>query len=468
MAKNIFKKKKSETLSNSVNFQTGHLATVLLVLILFAWVSPAISGERLLAPRLLDSLSETWREAAGAAPKIDSLWSLNDYLLLSLERSPALRSAFYNWLAAVERAGYAGALPDPTFSYSRFIENVETRVGPQNQRFNIKQSFPWFGTLGARKDIATAAANASYQKFESERLRLFYRVKRAYYELYYVGQDILLTGDNLQLLTFWESVARSKYKAALVQHPDIIKAQVELGLLEDRLLSLQDKLLPAKARLRAALDLPDSIELPLPSTIAITESDLQEKIVLAAAVENNPDLQSLEQIVASRYASVRLARKANLPNFTVGFDYIETGKAINAATPGSGADPWMVGVGISLPVWLGTNRSKRREAAAKLHQAEYNLLDARNRMIAYTRHLLFEYSNALRKIRLYRDGLIPKGEQSLNVNYASYQAGKLDFLNVLDAQRQLLNFQLQFERSTVDLENSRAELEMITGQKLTY
>ena len=61
---------------------------------------------------------------------------------------------------------------------------------------------------------------------------------------------------------------------------------------------------------------------------------------------------------------------------------------------------------------------------------------------------------------------MPKAEQSLNANYTAYQAGETDFLNLLDAQRQLLDFQLQYERSKSNLAISRAEIEMVTGSSL--
>jgi outer membrane protein TolC len=62
---------------------------------------------------------------------------------------------------------------------------------------------------------------------------------------------------------------------------------------------------------------------------------------------------------------------------------------------------------------------------------------------------------------------VPKAEQALNASYAAYQAGETDFLNLLDAQRQLLDFQLMFERSRTDLAMRGAEIEMITGRELT-
>jgi len=98
--------------------------------------------------------------------------------------------------------------------------------------------------------------------------------------------------------------------------------------------------------------------------------------------------------------------------------------------------------------------------------AEYNHRDAINSLEALTSQVLFSLADALRRVSLYRDGLVPKAQQSLNANYTAYQADETDFLNLLDAQRQLLAFQLQYERSKVDLAVSQARLEMLTGNQL--
>ncbi len=85
---------------------------------------------------------------------------------------------------------------------------------------------------------------------------------------------------------------------------------------------------------------------------------------------------------------------------------------------------------------------------------------------ALAERIIFDYEDTLRKMRLYRDGLLPRAEQSLNATYTAYQAGETDFLNLLETQRQLLDFQLQFERSSSNHAIRRAELEMITGTDL--
>lgn len=391
---------------------------------------------------------------------------LDDYLSYAAVQSPALQAAYYRWRAQVEKTGYTGALPAPMISYTYFIENVETRVGPQEQRISLRQAFPWFGTLGARKDIASEAANAAYETFQSEKLKLFYEIKAAYYEYYYLGRDLAITRANLELLTFWESITRAKYRVALKQHPDVIRIQVELGKMEDRVRTIENMMDPAAARLRAALNLPDSVQLPVPADIDINETELDRERLMRDVLVNNPDLKSLVHVINKEHAASRLAGKLSRPSFTVGVDYIQTGEAIDPAMIDSGKDPWMVSVGISVPIWFGANKARKQEAEANRRMAEYSYADAQNQLRAFTEKVSFDFDDALRKTRLYRDGLVPKAEQSLNANYTAYQAGETDFLNLLDAQRQLLDFQLQYERSKSDLAIRRAQLEMLAGKDL--
>lgn len=446
-----------------------HVRAAIIFFIVAAVLSPdgsAAAADRSKMRAAADSLAMMMEPIPKIVSSFDSTTSIDEYLRVAMERNPGLRSAYEQWIADLKRSDYAGALPDPVFSYGYFIENVETRVGPQQQRFALRQSFPWFGTLGAKEDIAFARSQASYQRFEAAIFELFYDVKAAYYDYYFLGRDLSITRENLELLKFWESVAQSKYRVGLKQHPDVIKAQVELGKLEDHLRTLQEKKAPTAARLRELLNLPDTVEIPIPRSISVVEMPFAEDSVIAAITKRNPNLRALEHIIASERAGERLAGKQAMPSFSIGFDYIQTGEALNPLLPDSGKDPWMVGVSVSLPIWFGKNSARKQEAQARRRLAEHNLQSLENRLRATTERLLFEYSDALRKTRLYRDGLVPKAEQSLNAIYTAYQAGETDFLNLLDAQRQLLDFQLTVAREQSRLATKRAQLEMLSGSEL--
>lgn len=441
---------------------TAALSTAAILLI----PGPAPGRSREDARHLTDSLSTVYESPGQSAERLDAKPDLADYLAYAARQSPALKASFYRWKSLVERSGYSGALPDPTLSYGYFVESVETRVGPQVQRLSLRQAFPWFGTLGAKKDASSQAAWAAYEEFESEKLKVFYQVKAAYYDYYFLGRHLSIMRDNLELLTFWESVVRAKYRVALTRHPDVIKAQVELGKLEDEILSFADMLGPAATRLRSVLNLPDSISIPLPTDIRVEEVPVNGDSILALALAGNPDLRSIAHLIGKEDAERRLAGKKSWPKFAIGLDYIDTGPAIDPTIEDSGKDAWIVSAGLSVPLWFGKNKSRKREAEARHRAVQHAYTDARNQLRSLTDKVVSEYQDALRKTRLYRDGLVPKAEQALETSYTAYQAGETDFLNVLDAQRQLLDFQLMFERARSDLAVHRAEIEMITGREL--
>ncbi len=423
----------------------------------------ASSGE---SPQSVDSVTALMKVPLGNLPTFDSLSSVEDYVAVAVRRNPGLRGAYHRWVADQRRTGYAGAMPDPMFMYGHMFMDFEPTSRPMEQRFGLQQSIPWFGTLGAKKAVASAAAHATFEQFDISLQRLLYDVKSAYYEYYYLGRNLQITRDNFDLMTFWESVARAKYRVGLKQHPDVIMAQVELGKLEDRVQTLEEAMVPAAARLRALLDLPNEISLSVPAALPVVEAPLVADSVIDAIIRNNPDIRALRFMVEKEKAGERVARRSSYPDFLVGVEYIEVDEAVNIHTGQTSGDSWMVTAGISLPIWFGKNAAARDEAAARHRAAEYNRHDLENSLVAAARQTLFNYSDALRKVRLYRDGLVPKAEQSLNSLYTAYQAGETDFLNLLDAQRQLLAFQLTLAREQANLAARRAQLEMMAGTNL--
>jgi outer membrane protein TolC len=79
---------------------------------------------------------------------------------------------------------------------------------------------------------------------------------------------------------------------------------------------------------------------------------------------------------------------------------------------------------------------------------------------------LFKLRDAERKIDLYGQTLMPKAIQSMTATEAAFRLGTATFLDVVDAQRILLEFHLSHERALVDFAQSLAKLEMLVGRPL--
>ena len=394
--------------------------------------------------------------------------TLDDYLAYAALHNPGLEAAFNRWKAALERIPQVRTLPDPRFNYRYFIENVETRVGPQRQSVGLSQMFPWFGKLDLRAGVAVEAARAAQARYEAEKLRLFYRVKKAYYEYYYLAQAIAVVRENRELVIYLEEVARARFKAAEARHPDVIRAQVELGKLDDRLRTLEDLRGPMVARLNALLNRPTQSPLPWPRRIAEESIAVDDQRLFGWLVEDNPELAALRHQIAHQRESIRLARKDYYPDVTVGVTYIDTGSAVMPGVSDSGNDPVSAGISINLPIWHEKYDAAVRESLANFGAATKTLADRQNALKADLKTALYHFHDARRKINLYRDTLVPKAKQSIKATEAAFRAGTAGFIDLIDAERVLLEFQLAHERALTDSGSRLAEIEMLVGRKLSH
>ena len=73
----------------------------------------------------------------------------------------------------------------------------------------------------------------------------------------------------------------------------------------------------------------------------------------------------------------------------------------------------------------------------------------------------FMFREAGRTLELLTERLLPKARQSLEVAQSGYVSGKVDFLNLLDAERTLLEFQLAEVEARVQRELALAELSLL-------
>jgi len=66
-------------------------------------------------------------------------------------------------------------------------------------------------------------------------------------------------------------------------------------------------------------------------------------------------------------------------------------------------------------------------------------------------------------VKLFRDDIIPKSQQTLEVSQAAYQVGDVDFLQLIDNWQQLLRFRIAYHRLESQLQQTLAMLERVVG-----
>ena len=216
--------------------------------------------------------------------------------------------------------------------------------------------------------------------------------------------------------------------------------------------NLEDARLPLLAQFKAALGLrADQPAPPLPKRFESTPLDVTRDQLWAAALALNPRLKGMEAEISSAEATIDLARKSRRPDSSLGL--MADLKAAPAFFRPLG--------GVSLPVWRDKIAAQIAEAQAGKRAAEARLNAAQIALAVDLADKLYTYREATRNLALTRERLLPDARLSIEVARAGYLAGKTDFLNLLDAQRTLLSFQLGEVDAATQRELSLTELSLI-------
>ncbi len=387
--------------------------------------------------------------------------SLKDYIVQAASQNGELRSAYNRWQAAYFNVRYSDTLPDPKLSYGYFIQEVETRVGPQKQRLGISQTIPWFGKLRHRKNVAAQAVVVAEENFSFKYVSLVKRIKKAFYDYYYLSRAIDITQENIHLLELVESVAQSQ---AIVggSAADVLQAQMEISKLKDELDTLYERSTIAEARINAILNQNVAEPVLLPSSL-FDGLNIPQQVDEAELIAVSPELRIISAEVIKQQLVQKLTHQNRFPDVSLGLDWIQTDRAI-MPTPDSGKDPVIAKLSISVPIWLSTYSSQENEAAYIARSVEDQFEQLKYVILADFKDILLKYKEMEREISLYKDELIPQAEQTLSILQEAYEAGKADFERYLGAQRLLLDFQLKLENAHVQRASIIADYDSLLGR----
>jgi outer membrane protein TolC len=384
----------------------------------------------------------------------------------ALERNPEVRAARERERAARLRVPQAAALPDPTAGYMVMGEMLETRLGPQEDVYELEQMIPFPGKLWQRRQMAAAEARAAQAQRRMAELGVAQQVRDAYADLYATDVALTIVGEVQQLLRSFEGVAQARYAAQGGVQRDVVKAQVEVSETIQRLLQLRQERLALEALLNALLDRDpgrpiDAVRaLPLPSA----RFTLEELLLMAR--RSRPELQEAQAMVGRERHARRLAAMDYAPDVSVGIQYVGIGSGMTT-DPDDGRDAWMVPIKVTIPLWQNRLLPAVGEAARNLRASEAGAEQAQNLTGATVRQAHAAYVAATQTLELYQHALVPEAEMAFRADRAGYEAGRADVLELIDSGRVYLNVRVAAVRAEADALKRFAALERAVGQSLS-
>jgi outer membrane protein TolC len=386
---------------------------------------------------------------------VDSL-ALEPLVVQVLALNPDIRSATAAWRAAAQRYPQEISLDDPMFGYMLGPGSWGSDEVDSAYMVEASQKIPWPGKRQLRGNIARAEANAAYFDAEEQRLRIAEATRLAYYEYFLAHRQMAVLNESTSLLQSFREIALRKFESAEAEQQDVLLADVELAQLERQRLPLARAERVARARLNTLLLVPPDNPLPpppadldlrdgLPSSGELTDTALSQRPELAAQAA---------RIRRERFVAA-LARKEFLPDMEVVARY-------DAFWQEEPLRP-MVGMNINVPIYKQKRWAAVREANARSAQQQATLESQANEISFAVEQAYQRVEEAAETVKVYRERILPSARHSVEAAQASYTAGRLDFLRLIESQRQLLLLQDGLYQAIADYHQRLAELDRRVG-----
>lgn len=383
----------------------------------------------------------------------------------ALKSNPQIQAAYNDWKAAEYKIKQAYSLPDPMARYTYFGKNIETRVGPQEAKYGASQKLPFPGKLSLKGRVAGKRANMLKEKYEAAKRELIKNVKFGYYDIFWLDMAIQIVEEEKSIVENLESVARRKYESNLTSQQDVIKANVALSKLLDKLYMFKQQRKAQEAKMNSLLNRPKEAHLERIIDVVFLEFRYTLDELHKIASKEQQELIAANLDIERAEYEKSLAKLDYLPDFTVGFDYVQIGEG-KTKHLSDGDDAWMGMVSVNVPIWYDKLSSQLKEKKASLEASKKRCQNIENTIAAEVEDLNFKISTYKDIVSLYKTALIPQTEQAFDAARIAYETGKVDFLNWLDSERILLQTRLAYYKAIVDYQKSIAFLERVVGKDL--
>ncbi|WP_445731917.1 TolC family protein [Mariniflexile sp.] len=389
---------------------------------------------------------------------------LDGYLKVAASNNPGLKAMFNDYMAAMELVPQVGTLPDPTFAFGYFIQPVETRVGPQRANFNLMQSFPWFGLLSAREDVATEMAKSKYEDFENEKSNIFFEVKTAYYNFYFIEKAIEITKENIEILEVFKRLSLVKIEAGTASVVDELRVELEINDLENQLALFLDTKDAFRIKFNNLLNRDDISEIIVPDILWQKEIPLEQLNMLDEIYASNHQIKSIEHKLNAFLNQEIAAKKEGLPKFNVGVNYTIVGNNPMSTASDNGKDVLLFpSVGVTIPIYRRKYKALIKEAQFRQEAEISRKEDKKNVLSSIYENTYKDFNDGNRRIALnLRQSEIAK--KVLDILIVSYSTNAKDFEEVLRIERQLLKYELEHQKALTDKNAAAAFMDYLIGQ----
>lgn len=382
---------------------------------------------------------------------------------LALDREPGELALKARAAALDEESIAAGQLPDPTLrvglaNYPLESGGFSTEAMTQAQ-LGIRQSFPSGRTRAVSTRRFRSLALEMDESAEARRRDVLLAVRQGWLDAYYWERAQVIVAESRPFFADLVAITRSLYAVGRKTQQDLLRAELELSLLDDRLIEIDRRQAEARAALsqwvQAAATRPVALKLPDWGPPPTPEE-------LRARLDEHPAIGAAEAALAATQAGVDLARERYKPGWALdlGYGYRE------GLLPGGGprSDFVSLSVTVDLPIFRGKRQDRSLAAAVgERRAAEQSRQELLRRLASELDREHARWRELSRRIALYQQRILGQAEGRANAALLAYQSDAGDFADVMRGYVDSLDTRLELERLEVERAQSYAVLANLGG-----
>ena len=401
-----------------------------------------------------------------------SLWAagltLQEAEQLALQRDTLDKSFKQQAQAYGEQAKAADTWADPRIKFGTQavpVDSFDLQQEPMTQVIvGYQQMLPRGDSLEYKSEAMMAMQRMELARADKRRREVLMKVRQAWLDVVLQEKSIRIIQENRGLFEQMLDISQAFYASGRQQQQDVVQAELEISLVDDRLEQARSKLIVAQARLAKWVG-----EENLQNGVAAEQADLQLAALpsideLEASLEQHPELIAIREKIINQQKKLAIADEQYSPQWAFDVNYgMRSGSNIDGSDR---SDFLSAMVSLDLPIFT-ENKQDRNLSAEKqrLQAARYQQQDIKRQLLKRLQAVLGRLQKLKDRHQLYEDKVLPQAKQNADVSMSGYQSGVVSFFTLTRARVTELKTRLSDLQIDVAYNKAFAELQYLTGEK---
>ena len=389
--------------------------------------------------------------------------SFNEAIRIALSRDALIKTYSAQSNAYLEASVAEDTLPDPKVKLG--VMNLPTDTYARDQEpmtqvlIGVQQMFPRGDSLHIKSQRAMQMSDIEQARVELQKRKVKRAVSQLWLEHYYWLKAKEVVKKNKVYFKELVLISKQQYAAGRQKQQDVLRSELELGMLDDREEKIQTMIDITGSKLAKYIgteyqEITVQDELP----------EIQFEVNNDAWIDNHPEIRIENAKITVNKSNLELSKQSYKPSWMLDLSYgIREGNNMDGSERANFVSAMVM---FDLPLFTG-DRQDRQVAASK-----YKLNSARDNQEEKKRNLInmWQENNATLnrladRIKRYQKLLIPKSKENSEAALYAYQSGRGSFTALARAQITELETQLSSLRLKIDLVKAQTQKIFLTANQ---